>query len=315
MQGLWLKKGVWAFSADLQDPVVGPDESLVAVQAAGICGTDLELARGYYDFDGIPGHEFIGRVVSGAGAGAGQRVVADINLGCGQCLRCQSGLHRHCAQRVVLGIHQRAGAFAQFLSVPSKNLLPVQDDLTDELAVLAEPVAAALEIIEQMPKPLPSRVLVIGAGRLGLLVAEVLASFECQVSILVRNPVRSTHLQNKSIQVITEVDSEAFAWLVDCSGSPAGLATALRAAAPQAMLVLKSTLTDSAGVDLSPIMVKELMVLGSRCGPMDKALAWLGAGHLRAPKLAYYRFSEIDSALVAAKEPTVFKVLLEPDKA
>ncbi len=312
MQGLWLSKGSWAFKSDLLDPAVGSDESLVAVQAAGICGTDLELARGYYDFNGIPGHEFVGRVVSGPLMG--QRVVADINLGCGHCLRCQAGVHRHCAQRVVIGIHQRAGAFAQFLSVPNKNLVPVDEDLSDALAVLAEPVAAALEIIEQMPKPLPNRALVIGAGRLGLLVAEVLASFDCEVTILVRSPERAVHLQNKAIQVVTAVEAETFDWLVDCSGSSSGLATALQAATPQATLVLKSTLTDGAGVDLSPVMVKELTLLGSRCGPMDKALAWLGAGHLSAPKLAYYRFSAIESALVAAKEPTIFKVLLEPDR-
>jgi threonine dehydrogenase-like Zn-dependent dehydrogenase len=238
MQGLWLSKGSWAFKPDLLDPVIGLDESLVAVEAAGICGTDLELARGYYDFNGIPGHEFIGRVVSGA--------------------------HRHCAERVVIGIHQRAGAFAQFLSVPNNNLITVNEDLSDGLAVLAEPVAAALEIIEQMPKPLPSRVLVVGAGRLGLLVAEVLASFDCEVAILVRSPERAAHLQNKRIQVVTSVESESFGWLVDCSGSSSGLATALRAAMPQAILVLKSTLTDAVGVDLSPIMVKELTVLGSR---------------------------------------------------
>ncbi|MBT3461472.1 MAG: alcohol dehydrogenase catalytic domain-containing protein [Gammaproteobacteria bacterium] len=312
MQGLWLSKGSWAFKSDLLDPVVGLGESLVAVQATGICGTDLALAKGYYDFNGIPGHEFIGRVVSGALTG--QRVVADINLGCGQCLRCQAGVHRHCAERVVIGIHQRAGAFAQFLSVPDKNLIPVDEGLRDELAVLAEPVAAALEIIEQMPKPLPSRVLVVGAGRLGLLVAEVLASFDCEVTILVRSLERAAHLQNKTIQVVTSIDSESFGWLVDCSGTSSGLTTALQAAMPQAILVLKSTLTDAAGVDLSPVMVKELTVLGSRCGPMDKALAWLGAGHLQAPKLAYYRFSEIESALAAAKEPSIFKVLLEPDK-
>ena len=311
MQGLWLSKGSWAFKTELLDPVVGSDESLVAVQAAGICGTDLELARGYYDFNGIPGHEFIGRVVSGALTG--QRVVADINLGCGQCLRCQAGVHRHCAKRVVIGIHQRAGAFAQFLSVPNKNLIPVDEDLPDGLAVLAEPVAAALEIVEQMPKPLPGRVLVVGAGRLGLLVAEVLASFECGVSILVRSPERAAHLQNKSIQVVTSIESESFGWLVDCSGSSSGLKTALLASTPQATLVLKSTLTDAVGVDLSPVMTKELTLLGSRCGPMDKALAWLGAGHLRAPSSVCYPFSAIYSALEAAKEPRFFKVLLEPD--
>ena len=311
MQGLWLSKGSWAFKPDLLDPVIGLDESLVAVEAAGICGTDLELARGYYDFNGIPGHEFIGRVVSGARVG--QRVVADINLGCGRCQRCQAGVHRHCAERVVIGIHQRAGAFAQFLSVPNNNLITVDEDLSDGLAVLAEPVAAALEIIEQMPKPLPSRVLVVGAGRLGLLVAEVLASFDCEVAILVRSPERAAHLQNKRIQVVTSVESESFGWLVDCSGSSSGLATALRAAMRQAILVLKSTLTDAVGVDLSPIMVKELTVLGSRCGPMDKALAWLGAGHLSVPLSVRYPFSAINSALEAAKSPRFFKVLLEPD--
>ena len=198
--------------------------------------------------------------------------------------------------------------------MPNKNLLPVNDDLVDELAVLAEPVAAALQIIEQMPKPLPSRVLVIGAGRLGLLVAEVLASFDCQVSILVRSQARSTHLQNKKIQVVYQIDAESFAWIVDCSGSLTGLTSALRAAEPQATLILKSTLTDAVGVDLSPVMVKELMVLGSRCGPMEKALDWLGAGHLGVPKLAHYPFLAIESALEAAKEPSIFKVLLEPSK-
>ena len=198
--------------------------------------------------------------------------------------------------------------------MPNKNLLPVDEDLSDGLAVLAEPVAAALEIIEQMPKPLPSRVLVVGAGRLGLLVSEVLASFECDVTILVRSPERAVHLQNKSIQVVTSIEAESFGWLVDCSGSSSGLTTALRAATPQATLVLKSTLTDAVGVDLSPVMVKELTVLGSRCGPMDKALAWLGAGHLNAPLSVCYPFSAVHSALEAAKEPRFFKVLLEPDQ-
>ena len=241
------------------------------------------------------------------------RVVADINVGCGDCFRCTSGQHRHCQQRTVIGIKGRAGAFAQYLSVPDQNLLMVPDQLSDELAVYAEPVAAALEVIEQVAEARPTEVLVIGAGRLGMITGQVLASFGVKVQMLIRNPLRAQHIQNPEIEIVSGADKDAYPWVIDCSGSKDGLVAALDATQAQGLLVLKSTVVNAGEVDLSPIMVKELNVLGSRCGPMARALNWLEAGAMEPPKAVVFPLGEVEGALNAATDPNYFKVLFNPD--
>ena len=311
MQALVLNNGIWSCTTSAEMPRPGPGESLVQVRYAGLCGTDLELSSGYYGFSGIPGHEFVGRVLEGPRQG--MRVVADINVGCGDCFRCTSGQHRHCQQRTVIGIKGRAGAFAQYLSVPDQNLLMVPDQLSDELAVYAEPVAAALEVIEQVAEARPTEVLVIGAGRLGMITGQVLASFGVKVKMLIRNPLRAQHIQNPEIEIVSGADKDAYPWVIDCSGSKDGLVAALDATQAQGLLVLKSTVVNAGEVDLSPIMVKELNVLGSRCGPMARALNWLEAGAMEPPKAVVFPLGEVEGALNAATDPTYFKVLFNPD--
>jgi len=311
MQALVLNNGIWSCTTSAEMPRPGPGESLVQVRYAGLCGTDLELSSGYYGFSGIPGHEFVGRVLEGPRQG--MRVVADINVGCGDCFRCTSGQHRHCQQRTVIGIKGRAGAFAQYLSVPDQNLLMVPDQLSDELAVYAEPVAAALEVIEQVAEARPTEVLVIGAGRLGMITGQVLASFGVKVQMLIRNPLRAQHIQNPEIEIVSSADKDAYPWVIDCSGSKDGLVAALDATQAQGLLVLKSTVVNAGEVDLSPIMVKELNVLGSRCGPMARALNWLEAGAMEPPKAVVFPLGEVEGALNAATDPNYFKVLFNPD--
>ncbi len=311
MQALVLNNGNWSCTTSAEMPRPGPGESLVQVRYAGLCGTDLELSSGYYGFSGIPGHEFVGRVLEGPRQG--MRVVADINVGCGDCFRCTSGHHRHCQQRTVIGIKGRAGAFAQYLSVPDQNLLMVPDQLSDELAVYAEPVAAALEVIDQVAEARPTEVLVIGAGRLGMITGQVLASFGVKVQMLIRNPLRAQHIQNPEIEIVSSADKDAYPWVIDCSGSKDGLVAALDATQAQGLLVLKSTVVNAGEVDLSPIMVKELNVLGSRCGPMAKALSWLEAGAMEPPKAVVFPLGEVEAALNAATDPNYFKVLFNPD--
>ena len=311
MQALVLNNGIWSCTTSAEMPRPGPGESLVQIRYAGLCGTDLELSSGYYGFSGIPGHEFVGRVLEGPRQG--MRVVADINVGCGDCFRCTSGHHRHCQQRTVIGIKGRAGAFAQYLSVPDQNLLMVPDQLSDELAVYAEPVAAALEVIDQVAEARPAEVLVIGAGRLGMITGQVLASFGVKVQMLIRNPLRAQHIQNPEIEIVSSADKDAYPWVIDCSGSKDGLVAALDATQAQGLLVLKSTVVNAGEVDLSPIMVKELNVLGSRCGPMAKALSWLEAGAMEPPKAVVFPLGEVEAALDAATDPNYFKVLFNPD--
>ena len=311
MQALVLNNGIWSCTTSAEMPRPGPGESLVQVRYAGLCGTDLELSSGYYGFSGIPGHEFVGRVLEGPRQG--MRVVADINVGCGDCFRCTSGQHRHCQQRTVIGIKGRAGAFAQYLSVPDQNLLMVPDQLSDELAVYAEPVAAALEVIEQVAEARPTEVLVIGAGRLGMITGQVLASFGVKVKMLIRNPLRAQHIQNPEIEIVSSADKDAYPWVIDCSGSKDGLVAALDATQAQGLLVLKSTVVNAGEVDLSPIMVKELNVLGSRCGPMARALNWLEAGAMEPPKAVVFPLGEVEGALNAAPGTNHFKVVVNPE--
>jgi len=312
MQGIRLCQGQWWVSDTLEVATPGPDETLVSVRFAGICGTDLALAAGYYAFDGIPGHEFVG--VAETGPLQGRRVVADINLSCGRCDVCLSGQTKHCPSRQVLGIKQAAGVFAEQVCIPTANLFEVPDGLSDELAVLAEPVAAALEVLAEMPKPKPASATVIGAGRLGLLAAHVLAAAGCKVKLLVRNQTRALHVQNRDIEIVTHIKPSSESWVVDCSGSVSGLNAALAALSPRGTLVLKSTLQEAVGIDFSPVMVKELTVQGSRCGKLDQALIWLASGHLTEPEMVSFGFSDIERALAAALDPRFFKVLLRPNR-
>jgi threonine dehydrogenase-like Zn-dependent dehydrogenase len=250
---------------------------------AGICGTDREILKGYSGFRGIPGHEFVGRVVeSGDPDWIGQRVVGEINLACGRCGWCAKGLGRHCPTRTVLGIVNRDGVFAEFFTLPVVNLLRVPDEVSDEAAVLVEPLAAAAEILEQMEIKPGTRVAIIGDGRLGLLTAQVLKHAGAEVTLIGRHAWKLDLARGWGIRVFNEGDEElassSFPVMVEATGSPRGIGEALRLVEPRGTLVMKSTFHGPAQFDATKLVVDEVTLLGSRCGRFAPALELLRQG-------------------------------------
>ena len=285
------------------------------VLAAGICNTDLELVRGYYPYTGVPGHEFAGEVVSD-GALAGRRVVGEINAVCGDCAACRAGRRSHCERRTVLGIVGRNGAFAEHLVLPVENLHPIPDGISTEAAVFTEPLAAALEIQEQVTVGPGMRVLVVGDGKLGQLVAQTLALTGCDLRVAGRHEGKLDLLRRRGIETVAAdaIPAAAFDLAVECTGNPAGFGVVQRALRPRGTLVLKSTYADRLTLDASAVVVNELTLVGSRCGPFPKALALLAAGAVDVAPLVTARYP-LDRALRAfdrARAPGTLKVLLVP---
>jgi 2-desacetyl-2-hydroxyethyl bacteriochlorophyllide A dehydrogenase len=316
MRGVWLEERRLALRDDLPAPEAPPGEAVVAVRLAGICNTDLELLRGYYPFAGVPGHEFVGVVEAAAGAEdwVGRRVVGEINAACNECRACRAGLPTHCERRTVLGIVKRDGACAERLMLPIANLHTIDDALPDEVAVFAEPTAAALEVLEQVAIGPGVRVLVVGAGKLGQLVARVLATTGCLLTVLARHPRQRALLDAVGIALAPgEPQAGAYDVAVECTGNPEGLLLARRALRPRGTLVLKSTYAGEVALDLSSIVVDELTLVGSRCGPFDEALALLGAGRLDPRDLieARYPLAEALVAFEHAARPGALKILLQ----
>ncbi len=317
MNALWLENHKLSFRKDVPVPVPQPGEALVRVRLAGICSTDLELVKGYLPFTGIPGHEFVGDVISapeGAGDWSGRRVVGDINLTCGTCEQCLSGRSTHCSKRTVLGILNHDGAFAEFLSLPVINLHQVPDSVTDEAAVFTEPLAAALEIQQQVHIHPDDRVLVIGAGRLGLLIAETLSLTGCDLKAVTRHERQRKLLAGRGICSIREEDipEGKMDVVVEATGSPAGFLLARKAVRPRGTIVLKSTYKGEQKADFSSLVVDEITLVGSRCGPFLPALRLLKKKKVDPAALidARYPLSEGIQAMEHASRIGVLKVLL-----
>jgi len=317
MRGVWFDRAL-SVRADLPRPVPAPGEALVRVSLAGICRTDLEILRGYMGFRGIPGHEFVGRVEGPAGSPlAGRRVVGEINAGCGACAECDRGDPRHCGSRTVLGIAGRNGAFADYLTLPERNLHVVPGAVPDIEAVFAEPVAAAFEIIEQRPD-LPEPVLVIGDGKLGLLIAAVLARSGRRVVLGAKRPDRAGSILGPGIRVTPSGEiREAFPAVVEATGRPEGWEIATAHLSPRGILVLKSTYHGKPAIDLAAIVIAEWTVLGSRCGPFAPAIEALAARDLPVAKLieAEYPLDRSVEAFEHAVRPGALKVLIRPGDA
>jgi threonine dehydrogenase-like Zn-dependent dehydrogenase len=316
MRGLWLERKQLRFREDLAAPGAAPGEALIRVALAGICGTDLELARGYYPFAGVPGHEFVGIVEEAPGAPewVGRRVVGEINAACGHCLDCAAGRRSHCPERTVLGIRGRNGALAERCALPIVNLHEVPSEVPDEVAVFAEPVAAALEVQEQVPIGPGQRVAVIGDGRLGQLLARTLALTGCELRVAGRNPSKLSLLERRGIAAgPAEALTDRWADVaVEATGNAAGLAIARRAVRPRGTIVLKSTYHGEATVNLSAIVVDEITVVGSRCGPFAKALRLLASGGLDVSDLVsdVRPLAESEAAFETAGRRGVLKVLV-----
>jgi threonine dehydrogenase-like Zn-dependent dehydrogenase len=292
MRALWLEDRRLSLR-DIPIPTPPPGDVLVRVLAAGICNTDIELTRGYYPYAGVPGHEFVGEV-------GGKRVVGEINAVCHRCEACLAGRRTHCANRTVLGIVNRNGAFAEYLSIPEENLHVVPESVTTEEALFVEPLAAALEIQQQVRIGPGDRVLVVGNGKLGTLVAQSLALTGCTLTVVGRNDPAPA--------------PKSFDVAVECSGNPAGFATARAALRPRGTLVMKSTYAGELTLNASSLVVDEITLVGSRCGPFAPAIGLLAEKAIDVRPLLHARYA-LDDAIAAfehAQRPGVRKVMITP---
>jgi len=317
MKSIWLENQQISIR---EIPVPSPPdgEALVRVRLAGICATDLELVKGYYPYNGVLGHEFVGEIINAPDAleRVGQRVVGVINAMCWKCETCKRGDHSHCENRTVLGIVNRHGAFAEYLTLPLENLVPVPRAVSDEMAVFTEPLAAALEIQEQVLIKPTHRVMVIGAGRLGQLIAYLLKLTGCDLRVVARHDSQRKLLDGVGVVWIgeDEVHERKMDIVVEVTGSQAGFALARKAVRPRGTIVLKSTYAGNIDMDLSSVVVDEVTLIGSRCGPFVPALQLMEMG-LVDPRLlinANYPLEEGIAAFHLAAQPGVFKVLLRP---
>ncbi len=314
VRALWLERG----RLDVRDipiPDPPPGEALIRVLGAGICNTDIELTRGYYPFAGIPGHEFVGVVERGSERLNGRRVVGEINAVCGSCAACAAGRRSHCERRTVLGIVGRHGAFAEYLALPVDNLHPVPDSVSTDAAAFTEPLAAALEIQQQLAVGPRDRVLVVGDGKLGQLVAQTLALTGCRLVVTGRHDAKLRLLAARGIDARRDgaVEQGAFDIAVECTGNPDGFGIAQRALRARGTLVLKSTYAGALTLDASAIVVNELTLIGSRCGPFAPALALLADGRVSVEALIHARYP-LERAVAAfehAQQPGILKVLIE----
>jgi alcohol dehydrogenase len=291
--------------------------ALLRLLVAGICNTDLELQRGYYGFRGTPGHEFVAEVAEADDrALVGKRVVGEINLACGHCEWCRKGLGRHCPNRSVLGIVRHPGAFEEFFTLPERNLHVLPDGIPLERAVFTEPLAAACEILDQVNIPCGEPVAVLGDGKLGLLVAQVLGVHGYPVRLF------GHHEEKMRIAAGACVDTEIangqlpvaeYEWVVDSTGSPDGLRQAVAMARPRGTVILKSTMHSAVPVDTAPIIVNEVTLVGSRCGRFEAAIPLLDHALIRTDDMIAARFPLRDTAKAFEKagRKGVLKVLLE----
>lgn len=298
-------------------------EAVVRVTLAGVCNTDLEIVRGYAGFAGTLGHEFVGIVESAPDAPQlrGRRVVGEINAGCGRCDLCAGGDARHCPERTVLGIVGRDGAFAEFLRLPVVNLLPVPDEVEDERAVFAEPLAAACGILERVEITDGMRVAVVGDGKLGLLCAQAIKAQAAGASVTLIGKhenklgiARARGVDTVRLEELQDELSQKFEVAVEASGAASGFALAVRLTRPRGTLVLKSTFQGATEIDAARIVVDEISVVGSRCGRFAPALELLRRDAVDVASLVTDEFALTDGlrAMQRATESGVLKVLLRP---
>jgi threonine dehydrogenase-like Zn-dependent dehydrogenase len=291
--------------------------SMLRLLIGGICNTDLELQKGYYGFSGRPGHEFVAEVVeSDRPELIGKRVVGEINLACTKCAWCRKGLGRHCPNRTVLGIVNQPGAFAEYFVLPDRNLHVLPNWLPIERAVFTEPLAAACEILDQVTIPPGETVAVLGDGKLGLLIAQVLSVHGYPVRLFGR------HWEKLRIAAAAGVMTELtdgnlptaeFDWVVDATGNPEGLRAAASMTKPRGTVILKSTVYGDVVVDMAPLIVNEITLVGSRCGRFEAALPLIEHELIRLEEMITARFplNEGPAAFARAAERGAMKVLIE----
>jgi threonine dehydrogenase-like Zn-dependent dehydrogenase len=300
---------------DLPIPQPRKDQALLKIRRAGICNTDLELLAGYRDFSGILGHEFVAEVIEGPANLLGRRVVGEINVVCGECEFCRSGVPSQCRNRKAVGIFNHPGAFADFLCLESRNLHIVSEQISDDAAVFVEPLAAALQVLEAVHISPRDRVVVMGAGKLGLLVAQVLRLTGADVVVVVRYEKQSRFLKEWGIASAAHADLPGASAdvVVDCTGTADGFSESLDLVKPRATIVLKSTYAGWPDADLTRVAVNEIRIVGSRCGPFDAALRILAGEMVDVETLieAHYDLDQGVQAINHAARKGALKVLLD----
>ncbi len=310
---------------DIENPERKSGESLIRVTKAGICNTDLEITKGYMGFSGVPGHEFVGIVEESDNLSfIGQRVVGEINAGCGECEKCIAGDTRHCPDRTVLGMFRRNGAFADYLTLPDKNLLKIPDTVSDDSAVFIEPLAAAVHVFDEDVFRTDIEFAVIGDGKLGLLTALAGKALGYNPLLIGRHEAKMNIAARAGIETkVSETKlANKYPAVVECSGNPGGLETATKLIQPQGTIILKSTFApDSEGrsiletIDLSKTVVDEVTIAGSRCGRFRPALELLSLGKIDPTPLitATYPIDQILKAFAHARRKDALKVLIDID--
>ncbi|MFT3770723.1 MAG: alcohol dehydrogenase catalytic domain-containing protein [Minicystis sp.] len=307
--------GTAARVIDRPAPSAGPGTAVIRVTWAGVCKTDLEICKGYMSFRGVLGHEFVGTVIEGPDEWKGKRVVGEINFGCGACPECARGMQRHCPRRTVMGILDADGAFAERIEVPVENLHAVPDDVSDEAAVFAEPLAAAFEILEQIHVYPGMDCTVLGDGKLGLLAAQVLHLTGARVLAVGRHANKLSFLAKRGIAtaLVDSWSKKKADLVVDATGLAAGFDAAVAATKPRGTLVLKSTVAEKVPMNLAPLVIQEIRVVGSRCGSFAPALRALAAGSVDVAPLIGARvpLREAERGLALAEKPGMLKVLID----
>jgi threonine dehydrogenase-like Zn-dependent dehydrogenase len=307
--------GQLSLDRSLPQPTIESDQSLLKIRRAGICNTDLELIAGMYGFTGILGHEFVADVLQGPLELIGKRVVGEINVACMRCDFCQQGVPSQCRNRTTVGIVRHPGAFADYLALATRNLHVVPNEVSDDEAVFTEPLAAALQATEAVHISPRDRVVVLGVGKLGMLVAQVLKLTGAEVVAVVRREKQARLLENWRITAVelNELEPQRAQVVVDCTGQADGFDAALSLVESRGTIILKSTYHGLPQANLTQVAVREIRVVGSRCGPFDAALRLLSAGLVDVKPLIEARY-DLDNALAAIEQagrPGALKVLLD----
>lgn len=320
MQALFFTGSHLQLRTDYPEPELKKGEAKIKILKAGICNTDLEIVKGYMGFRGVLGHEFVGVVEEASSeTWLGKRVVGEINLPCGQCKFCLRGQSRHCSHRQVLGIQGKDGVFAEYVTLPEKNLHSIPESISNEEALFVEPLAAALRIGEQLPPRLIEdkdkiNACVLGDGKLGLLVAQVLKNFFPHVSCIGKYEHKLLLLSSRGIATYlnTEQIGHKFDLIVEATGNREGLSQAINLIKPEGIIFLKSTIQDDQAGNFSPVVVNEIQIIGSRCGPFPLALEWLKEKRVDVLNLieAEYGLEKAQEAFQKAAKPGALKVIL-----
>ncbi len=300
MKGIYFNGSDAEYRTDLPMPVCAEGESLVKIHMAAVCNTDKEVRKGYRpDFRGVMGHEFVGEVVESPDVTLiGKRVVGELNASCGKCVYCKTGRSGHCASRRVLGMHDKDGAFAEYMTIDTGLLHLVPDSLSDEVAIYTEPLAAALEIMTQVQISPNKNAAVLGDGRLALMVAQVLSLTGIDLTVIGKHEEKLA-LFKPFAKVAMQGEKEGYEYVAECTGSPSGFQTALELVRKKGTIILKSTYSEKLTVDMSVIPVSEITIVGSRCGPFAPALKLLDEGKIKLPAIELYDLLDYNEAFAS----------------